>query len=99
MDLGAKVNISDEVVASVVIKTWGKLDSLWVDQALASFRPAYTPVEFLFGQQTLNYGLLTTRTITFQLIYDNVDIRKPALAVNGTRGIFTGGAGFTVLRK
>jgi hypothetical protein len=97
MNLDAKVNISDEVVASVTIKTWSKLDSLWIDQALVSYKPHQAPMEFLFGQQTFNYGLLTTRMISFPSIYDSVDLRKPGLVLNGTMDAFTGGMGIMVL--
>jgi hypothetical protein len=99
VDLGAKVNISDEVVASVVVKSWNKLDSLWIDQALASFKPSGIPVEFIFGQQTLSFGLVTTRLISFPLIYNDVDLRRPSLVVNGSKGIFTVGLGLTYLER
>ncbi len=99
VDLGAKVNISEEVVASVVVKSWNKLDSLWIDQALASFKPTGTPVEFLFGQQTLSFGLLTTRLISFPLIYDDVDLRRPSLVFNASKGAVTAGLGLTYLER
>jgi hypothetical protein len=99
VDLGAKVNISEEVVASVVVKSWNKLDSLWIDQALASFKPAGTPLEILFGQQTLSYGLLTTRLISFPLIYDEVDLRRPALTLLASKGAVTAGVGLTLLER
>jgi hypothetical protein len=99
VELGAKINISEEVIASVLIKTWSKLDSLWIDQALVSYKPGQLPVELLFGQQTFNHGLLTTRLISFPAIYDKVDFRKPGLILNGTLKEFTGGFGMTVLQN
>jgi hypothetical protein len=99
VDLGAKVNISEEVVASVVVKSWNKLDSLWIDQALASFRPSRTPIEILFGQQILSFGLLTTRLISFPLIYDDVDLRRPSFVINASKGAVSGALGLTFIEK
>jgi hypothetical protein len=99
VELGARINISEEVVASVLIKTWSKLDSLWIDQALVSYKPGQLPIELLFGQQTFNNGLLTTRLISFPAIYDMVDFRKPGIILNGSLKDFTCGFGMTVLQN
>ena len=99
VDLGANVNISEEVVASVVLKTWSRLDSIWIDQALVSYKPGGVPVELLFGQQTFDHGLLTTRLITNPLILDSLraELKMPGAIVNGTWGICSGGLGLAVL--
>lgn len=99
VDLGANVNISDEVVASVLIKTWSRLDSLWIDQALVSYTPRFLPLEFLFGQQRFNHGLLTTRLIGDPLLLDAVELIKPGVILNGTLGLFTGGLGVTTFQR
>jgi hypothetical protein len=97
VDLGANVNISSETVASVVIKTWSRLDSLWIDQALVSYKPAGIPMELLFGQQTMSHGLLTTRLISDPSILDMVELVKPGVVLSGTLDRFTGGLGFIML--
>jgi hypothetical protein len=98
VDLGANVNISEEVVASVVLKTWSRLDSIWIDQALVSYKPKETPLELLFGQQTFNHGLLTTRIISNPYLYDSlpVEYKVPGVILNGTWGVCTGGIGLFV---
>jgi hypothetical protein len=99
VDLGANVNISSAIVASVLIKTWDRLDSLWIDQALVSYYAPQQPFEFLFGQQTMNHGLLTTRLISDPSILDNVELKKPSLIVNGHGRTISGGLGMAVISR
>jgi len=98
VDLSANVNISPEVVASITVKTYDRLDSMWIDQAMVAWTPPAVPIEFLFGQQTMNHGLLTTRLISDPLLLDDVEVIQPSAIVNGTMDMFKGGFGFTVLR-
>ena len=99
VDLSANVNISPEVVASITVMTYNHLDSLWIDQAMVAWTPSLLPVEFLFGQQTMNHGLLTTRLISDPLLLDDVELVQPSVILNGTMDIFTAGFGFTVLSE
>jgi hypothetical protein len=79
VELGANVFVSDEVTATVVISAWNKLDSIWIDQAMASWKPAGVPFEFFAGQHTLYHGLGTTRLINFPDIYNAAIMKKPAI--------------------
>jgi hypothetical protein len=79
VELGANVFVSDEVTATVVISAWNKLDSIWIDQAMASWKPAGRPFEFFAGQHTLYHGLGTTRLINFPDIYYSAILKKPAV--------------------
>lgn len=93
----AKINSGDEVTALVEVKGRHRLDSLWIDQALVSYRPRTFPLEVIFGQQTFSYGLLTRRLISYPYLYEMVDLRKPGLVVNGSMDGLGGGLGFTIL--
>jgi hypothetical protein len=99
VDLSANVNISPEVVASITLMTYNRLDSLWIDQAMVAWTPSLLPVEFLFGQQTMNHGLLTTRLISDPLLLDDVELVQPSVILNGAMDMFTAGFGFTILSE
>jgi hypothetical protein len=100
VDLSANVNISAEVVASITVMTYDRLDEMWIDQAMVAYTPSLIPVEFLFGQQTMNHGLLTTRMISDPALLEDVELSCPSMIVNGSfRDRFKGGIGFTMLPK
>jgi hypothetical protein len=105
VDLGAKVNLRDNVVASILIRAMEKLDSLWIDQAFVSYKPGDGDLEILFGQHTLQHGILTSRMISWPMIvndslehYDAVNVKTPALTLNYALGKFVPGLAFTVLQ-
>jgi hypothetical protein len=96
------VNISEEVVASILVMAEERLDSLWIDQAMVSYKPRAAPLELLFGQQTMSHGLLTTRMISDPLILENIEnmeLIRPSIVVSGAMDRFTGGLGFTLLSR
>jgi hypothetical protein len=97
VQLGANVNISEEVVASIVILVARKLDSLTIYQADASYSPAGTPWQILFGQQIFNHGLLSTRLISDPLIIDDAMLIYPGLSAIYTAGNFKPSLAFAVL--
>jgi hypothetical protein len=102
VDLGANVNISDEVIASILVMAEERLDSLWIDQAMVSYKPKSAPLELLFGQQTMSHGLLTTRMISDPLILENIEtmeLIKPSIVISGTMNRFTGGLGLTLFSR
>jgi hypothetical protein len=97
VQLGANVNISEEVIGSVVILVAKKLDSLTIYQADASYMPAGTPWQFLFGQQIFNHGLLTTRLISDPLIINDAMLIYPGLTAIYSAENFKPSLAFAVL--
>lgn len=95
--LGANVTLSREVVASVLLKAEGALDRIFFDQAVASLKPEGTDWTLLFGQQTFNHGLLSTRLISDPEILHFVEITQPGISASYATGEFTLGAGAAVL--
>ena len=78
VELGAKINISEEVVASVLIKTWSKLDSLWIDQALVSYKPGNVPSSCCLASRHESTGSLTTTPYQRFPATDKVDLAASA---------------------
>ncbi|MBN1127363.1 MAG: hypothetical protein JXA71_00145 [Chitinispirillaceae bacterium] len=99
-DFSANVNVSGEVVASISVRSHHWLDSLRITQAVVAWTPSRLAVEFLFGQQAMNHGLLTTRMISDPLLLDDVELVCPAVIINSPFfDYFRGGFGFTVLSR
>jgi hypothetical protein len=94
--LGANVTLTKEVLASVLLKAEGDLGKIFFDQAVASLQPEGTPWTFLFGQQTFNHGLLSTRLISDPEILPYVELIRPGLSASYALGGFAFGAGATV---
>jgi hypothetical protein len=94
--LGANVTLSKELLASVLLKAEGDLGKIFFDQAVASLQPEGTAWTFLFGQQTFNHGLLSTRLISDPEILPYVELIRPGLSASYSLGGFAFGAGATV---
>jgi hypothetical protein len=98
VELGATVNICDEVTAAIVIKAENQLDKIWIDQAVGSYKPPRLPsLELLVGQFTFNHGILATHLISDPLITDDVEFIKPGLALNYSFKKIIPGIGFTII--
>jgi hypothetical protein len=97
VELGANVYLGRDLTATVMIKAEEKLDSIWIDQAVAAWEPASMPFKFYAGMHTLNHGLYTTRMINYVSIQDVVKLVKPAVTVLYSPGIVTLGAAATML--
>jgi hypothetical protein len=98
VELGATVNICDEVTGAIVIRAESELDKMKIVQAMASYKPSSLPsLQAYFGQFTFNHGVLATHLISFPLIYDAVILTNPGLTLNYSIGKFTPGLGFTIL--
>lgn len=95
--LGANVTLTKEVLASVLLKAEGDLGAIFFDQAMASLQPEGTGWALLFGQQTFNHGLLSTRLISDPEILPFVEINRPGISATYVLGAFTLGSGMAVL--
>jgi hypothetical protein len=99
IELQANVNVGEELVAAILLKAENRLDSLWIEQAMVSYKPAKIPaMELLFGQLTFNHGVLATRLISDPLISDEVELIKPGAVLNYSAGKFKPGIGLTTIR-
>jgi hypothetical protein len=95
--LGANVTLSKEVLASVLLKAEGDLGAIFFDQAMASLHPEGSAWTLLFGQQTLNHGLLSTRLISDPEILPAVELSLPGATASYAWNAFTAGTGIAVL--
>jgi len=103
VDLGANVNISDEIIATILIKAEEDLAALWIDQAFVSFKPM-PELELLFGQHIFKHGLLGTQMISYPLylsdddeVFYTIQMIRPGLTGSYTLGAFTPSLCFTAL--
>ncbi|MDB5103455.1 MAG: hypothetical protein JWP91_1144 [Fibrobacteres bacterium] len=97
--LGANVTLSKEVLASVLLKAEGDMGAIFFDQAMASLHPEGSPWTFLFGQQTLNHGLLSTRLISDPEILPEVELSLPGAAAAYAWSAFSAGGGVAILES
>jgi hypothetical protein len=103
--MGANVNISDDIIATILIKAEEDLAALWIDQAFVSYKPAPS-LELLFGQHVFKHGLLSTRMISYPLyisdddeVFYTVQMIKPGLTGSYTIGAFTPSLCFAALHN
>jgi hypothetical protein len=89
VDLSANVNVAEGVTASITVLAEENMAALSIDQALVQAAPKGSPFTFLFGQQTFNFGLLSTRLISDPAITDDVETRGPGVVVSYSNGAFT----------
>ena len=95
--LGANVTLSKEVLASVVLMAEGDMASIFFDQAMASLHPEGSPWTLLFGLQTFNHGLLSTRLISDPEILPAVEIALPGVTAAYAWNAFSAGMGVAIL--
>jgi hypothetical protein len=96
--LGANVTLSKEVLASVLLMAEGDMGAIFFDQAMASLHPEGSPWTLLFGQQTLNHGLLSTRLISDPEILPAVELSLPGVTAAYAWNASTAGVGIAVLQ-
>lgn len=96
VSLGADVALSEGIQAAVVLKAEDALDTLFFDQAVASFTPDGSHWVFYIGQQTFNHGYLTTRLISDPLLLDWVEMKRPGAAATYASGGAILGTGLVV---
>lgn len=80
--LEANVSVSPGLSASVTLKAEKELDRIFFDQAMASLSPAASPWTILFGHQTFNHGLLSTRLISDPDMLDHVEVKRPGISAS-----------------
>jgi hypothetical protein len=95
--LGANVTLSKEVLASVLLMAEGDMGAIFFDQAMASLHPEGSPWTLLFGLQTFNHGLLSTRLISDPEILPAVEIALPGVTATYAWSAFTAGMGAAIL--
>jgi hypothetical protein len=97
--LSANVNVAEDIVASITLLSEGDLSKISIDQALVQVAPDKKPYTFIFGQQTFNFGLLSTRLISDPVIIDDVETKKPGITANFFLGNFTPGLAVTFFHQ
>jgi hypothetical protein len=97
--LSANVNVAEGVTASITVLAENNMAALSIDQAVVEVAPENLPFVFLFGQQSFNFGLLTTRLISDPSMIDAVSTSGPGIAANFSRGVFTPGFGVTYFHE
>jgi hypothetical protein len=95
--LGANVTLSKEVLASVLLMAEGDMREIFFDQAMASLHPESSPWTLLFGLQTFNHGLLSTRLISDPEILPAVEISLPGITASYAWSAFAAGMGVAIL--
>lgn len=96
--LGANVTLTKEVLASVLLKAEGDMSAIFFDQAMASLHPEGSSWTLLFGQQTLNHGLLSTRLISDPEILPAVELSLAGVTAAYAWNAATAGLGIAVLQ-
>ncbi len=95
-EVDATVCVGGNGAASVAVKIHPNLDSFSLYQATVQCKSAGLPLLFLFGQQTFNHGLATTRLISDPLIVSDVELVAPGVSLLYPAGIFLPCASFVV---
>lgn len=80
--LEANVSVSPGLSASVTLKAERELDRIFFDQAMASLSPSASRWSLLFGHQTFNHGLLSTRIISDPEMLDHVEVKRPGISAS-----------------
>jgi hypothetical protein len=99
VDLSANVNVAEGVTASITVAAEGNMSALSIDQALVQAEATSAPFTFLFGQQTFNFGLLSTRLISDPSILDDVETKGPGVVVAYRNGAFSPGIAATFVHN
>lgn len=97
--LGANVTLTQDILASVVLKAEQDLDRIFFDQAMAQVTPQGGHWTFLFGQQTFNHGLLSTRLISDPEILPWLETNRPGLSAGYSRESFSAAGGLTLIES
>jgi len=92
VELSAIVNVAEEVTASITVLAESDLTTLSIDGAVVEWVPSSHPVSIVFGQQTYNFGLLTTQMISDPLITDMVETAGPGVTASAVYKNFRSGA-------
>jgi hypothetical protein len=95
VELSANVNVAEGVVASITLLAESNLSELSIDQALVEIAPENKPFSLIFGQQSYNFGFISTRLISDPSLVDAVETSGPGLAVNLSAGILSPGLAVT----
>ncbi len=91
VELSAVVNVAQGVTASITVLAESDLTAIAIDGAVVEWAPTSRLLTVVFGQQTYNFGLLTTQMISDPLIIDNVETAGPGLTASVTHRNVSGG--------
>ncbi len=99
VELGANVNVSDRITASLTLLAEGDMAAIAIDQAMASYESDDIPYSIYFGLHAFNHGLMNTHLISDPLLLDAVEMVHPGLTAVYTKGASSFGAAFTIIAK
>jgi hypothetical protein len=96
VELGANVNIKENLKASITLLSENDMSLIGVDQAMATVD--LPGCKTYFGLHVFNHGLLSTHLISDPLILDRVELSAPGGTVTCSVNKSTFGLGMTILR-